>query len=217
MKPNMKVIFDSDCPFHSDLIQSENEHLKSTSVLYTISLIVLVIATVIAAISYYHVANRPPLTLSYPMDPEGRIVKIEPVEQPYPLSSIVKFAAKTTMSSLHLSFTDYTDRLFELSSKFSSKGYQDFQASLTNQNWISKLVDENLTMWAEITMAPKVVRQGVLSNGAHFTDLAFTIKLFLGGGNLSFKPTPLNVEVRVVRSVENLDGLKVYRLLLSEI
>lgn len=216
MKANMKVIYDSDCPYHSDLIRVESEHLKSTSVLYTISLLALVIATIVAAISYYHVANRPPLTLSYPMDPDGRIVKIEPVEQPYPLSSIVKFAAKTTMASLHLSFTDHTDRLFELSSKFSVKGFQEFQENLNSRNWTSKIVDEKLTMWAEITTAPKVILQGTLGNGAHFTDLAFTIKLNLGGGKTSFKPTPLKVDVRVVRSEDNLDGLKIYRMLLSE-
>jgi hypothetical protein len=217
MKPNMKVLYDQDCPFHSDLIKGENDHLKSTSVLFTMSLFALVISTTIAAISYYHVANRPPLTLSYPMDSEGRIVKIESIDQPYPLTSIVKFGAKTTMSALHLSFTDYTDRLFEISSKFSPKGFEEYQTNLVNQNWLSKITDDNLTMWSEITKAPKVIAQGTLSSGAHYTDLVFTVKLYLGGGKMMFKPTPLKVDVRIVRSEENLDGLKIYRLLLSEI
>ncbi|MFT7006674.1 MAG: hypothetical protein ACJAXJ_001182 [Colwellia sp.] len=217
MKPNMKVIYDEDCPFHSDITNGENVHLKSTAVLHTISILALVFATTVAAISYYFVANRPPLTLSYPMDAEGRIVKIEPVDQPYPLTSIVKFGVKNTISALHLSFTDYTDRLFEMSSKFSPKGFQEFQENLIKQSWLSKIIDENLTMWAEITKAPKVLGQGTLSSGAHYTDLVFTVKLFLGGGELMFKPTPLKVDVRIVRSDKNLDGLKIYRLLLSEI
>jgi hypothetical protein len=217
MKPNLKYIYAEDAPYHSDLVNGENEHLKKTAVLFTIVLLVLVVATTIAAISYYHVANRPLLTLSYPMDEEGRIVKIESVDQPYPLTSIIKFGAKTTMSALHLSFTDYTDRLFEISSKFSPVGFEEFQANLVSQSWLSKITDDNLTMWSEITQAPKVIKQGTLSSGAHFTDLEFTIKLFLGGGEFMFKPTPLKVDVRIVRSVENLDGLKIYRLLLSEI
>jgi hypothetical protein len=217
MKPNMKYIYAEDVPFHSDLTRGENEHLKSTSVMFTMALLALVVATTVAAISYYYVVNRPPLTLSYPMDAEGRIVKIESIDQPYPLTSIIKFGAKTTMSALHLSFTDYEDRLFELSSKFSPTGFEEFQENLVEQNWLSKITDDNLTMWSEITQAPKVLAQGTLSSGAHFTDLSFTIKLFLGGGNLMFKPTPLKVDVRVVRSEENLDGLKIFRLLLSEI
>lgn len=217
MKPNMKKIFAEDAPYHSDLVTNENDHLKKLHVFFTISLLALVIATTIAAISYYFVVNRPPLTLSYPMDEQGRIVKIEPVEQPYPLTSIVKFGAKTTMSALHLSFTDFTDRLLELSSKFSARGFDEFQNNLVNQSWLSKITDDNLTMWAEITQAPKVVEQGTLSSGAHYTDLVFTVKLFLGGGKLMFKPTPLQVDIRIARSTENLDGLKIYRLLLSEI
>lgn len=217
MKPNLKVIYDEDCPFHSDLTREENVHLKSTSVFQTISILALVFATTIASISYYFVANRPPLTLSYPMDEEGRIVKIEPVDQPYPLTSIIKFGVKTTKSALHLSFTDYTDRLFEMSSKFSPKGFEEFQDNLIKQSWLSKITDENLTMWAEITQAPKVLGQGTMSSGARYTDLVFTVKLYLGGGKKMFKPTPLKVDVRIVRSSENLDGLKIYRLLLSEI
>jgi hypothetical protein len=217
MKPNMKVIYDQDCPYHSDLVHGESEYLKSTSVLFTMSLLALVLATVIAAIAFYQVATRPPLTLSYPMDEQGRIVKIESVDQPYPLTSVIKFGAKTTMSALHLSFTDYTDRLFEISSKFSPTGFEEFQKNLVMKNWLSKITDENLTMWAEITQAPKVIQQGVLSSGAHYTDLEFTIKLFLGGGEKMFKPTALRVDVRIVRSEENLDGLKIFRLLLSEL
>lgn len=217
MKPNMKKLYAEDVPFHADLITNENEHLKKTAVLFTVVLLVLVVATTVAAISYYHVANRPLLTLSYPMSEDGKIVQIESIDQPYPLTSIIKFGAKTTMSALHLSFTDYTDRLFEISSRFSPTGFEEFQANLVNQNWLSKITDDNLTMWSEITQAPKVISQGTLSTGAHYTDLEFTIKLFLGGGQLMFKPTPLKVDVRIVRSVENLDGLKVYRLLLSEI
>lgn len=217
MKPNMKVIYDEDCPFHSNLVNDENAHLKRTSVFHTISILALVFATTVTAISYYFVINRPPLTLSYPMDEEGRIVKIEPVDQPYPLTSIIKFGVKTTMSALHLSFTDYTKRLFEISTKFSPKGFEEFQENLILQSWLSKITDENLTMWTEITQAPKVLEQGTMGSGAHYTDLVFTVKLYLGGGKMMFKPTPLKVDVRIVRSAKNLDGLKIYRLLLSEI
>ena len=70
-------------------------------------------------------------------------------------------------------------------------------------------------MWVELKTAPKFVKKGL--EGGHFEyDAEFQVDLFIGGGNETFQPTRLKVEVKVIRTLESIEGLKIKRFLISE-
>lgn len=215
LNANNKRIYGEGAPFSSDLIVDENFHLKRFSAFLSVIVLVLVTGIIIIAVAFSVVTNRPPLSLSYAVDSNGVIVELEPVSQPYSPAEIIGFTSKTVESALHLSFTDYKDHLLNVSTKFTDKGFEDYQTQLIQKSWLSKITDDNLTMWSEILNAPKILSAGPV-DGVYEYELAFDINLFLGGGEKIYAPTKISVEVKVVRSRNNLDGLKIKRLLMAE-
>ncbi|MDI4652595.1 MULTISPECIES: DotI/IcmL family type IV secretion protein [Pseudoalteromonas] len=215
LKPNYKRIYTEGCPHSSDVIVEENIHLKRFGIFVSSILLALIIALVIVVISFAVVTNRPPTALSYAMDDQGRVVQIEPIDQPYSQGRVIRFTTKTVEEAMHISFTDYQDHFLAMSTKFTVEGFNAYQKELVDKGWIEKITNDNLVMWIEIRQAPKFLSAGN-GNGRYFYELAFDIDLFIGGGNKTFKPNRLNVRVLVVRTEDNLDGLKIQRILIGE-
>lgn len=216
LQPSNKRIYDADCPFSSDIIVEEVAHLRRFNVVVSSFLIITIIALVIVVIAFSIVTSRPPTALSYAADEQGRVVQIEPVNQPYSQGRVTRFTTKTVKRAMHISFTDYKDHFLNLSSKFTADGFNSYQKELVDKGWMEKIIADNLVMWIEIRQAPKFLSTGE-ANGLYYYELSFDIDLFIGGGNKTYKPTRLNVRVLVVRTEDNLDGLKVQRLLIGEV
>jgi hypothetical protein len=215
LNSSMNKIYDKDAPFSSDIIANETINLKRTLSFISVLLIFTISAVTIVAISLAFVTNRPPITLSYTSDEYGRVVEIKPVEQPYSVGRITGFATETVMSSLHLSFTDYEDHLLGLAKRFTPDGFKAFQQGLVDKDWISKIENDNLTMWIEVRTAPKYLEKGLVG-GVYEYELVFDVDLFIGGGDKTYNPTRLQVNLIVIRTTSNLDGLIIKRILLLE-
>lgn len=216
VKPNMKRIYEDGCPHSSDIIVDNHTHLKRMNTALTMIVISILIMLGVLAVSFAYVATRPSTALSYSMDSEGRVIQIEPVSQPYSQARVIGFATETVKDSLHISFTDYQDHFLALSSKFTTEGFSSYQKELVDKGWVEKITNDNLVMWVEIKQAPKFLNSGT-GNGRYFYELTFDIDLYLGGGDRAYKPTRLNVRVLIVRTEDNLDGLKIQRLLIGEV
>ncbi|MBE0420532.1 DotI/IcmL/TraM family protein [Pseudoalteromonas nigrifaciens] len=216
IKPSNKRVYEEDCPFSSDIIVEETLHLRRFNVFVSTFVLAVLLALMVTIIAFAIVTSRPPTALSYAMDEQGRVVQIEPVSIPYSQGRVTRFATKTVERAMHISFTDYQDHFLELSSKFTVDGFNSYQKELVDKGWIGKIVSDNLVMWIEIRQAPKFINTGE-SNGMYFYELKFDIDLFIGGGDKTYKPTRLNVQVLVVRTEDNLDGLKVQRILIGEV
>lgn len=215
MKPNNKRIYDEDCPYSSDIIVDEQLHLKRINIFLSSLLITVIVGLVIIVIAFSIVTGRPPTALSYAMDENGRVVQIEPVSQPYSQGRVTRFTTKTVKRAMHISFTDYQDHFLNLAPKFTADGFNSYQSELVDKGWLDKIVNDNLVMWIEVRQAPKFLSSGT-ANGVYYYELKFDIDLFIGGGEKSYKPTRLNVQVLVVRTEDNLDGMKIQRLLIGE-
>lgn len=216
LKPDNKRVYEEGCPYSSDIIVEDAIHLRRFNVFVSAFLVAVLIAFVTVVIAFAYVTSRPPTALSYGMDSEGRVVQLEPVSIPYSQGRVTRFTTKTVRRAMHISFTDYKDHFLELSEKFTVDGFNSYQSELMDKGWIDKIVADNLVMWIEIRQAPKFINTGE-SNGMYFYELQFDIDLFIGGGNKTYKPTRLNVRVLVVRTEDNLDGLKIQRILIGEV
>ena len=211
-----KRIYEAGAPFSSDIIVNENEHLRFVVKVFSSISVLIIFAVMVLAVALAFISNRPPITLSYTTDENGKVVQIEPVEQPYSLGRISRFISKSTERALHLSFTDYEDHLASLEKLFTRKGYGEYQELLIKNGWIDLIDQDNLTMWVELKTAPKFVKKGL--EGSHFEyDAEFQVDLFIGGGKESFQPTRLKVEVKIMRTLDSIEGLKIKRFLISEI
>ena len=100
-----KRIYEAGAPFSSDIIVNENEHLRFVVKVFSSISVLIIFAIMVLAVALAFISNRPPITLSYTTDEHGKVVQIEPVEQPYSLGRISRFISKSTERSLHLSFT----------------------------------------------------------------------------------------------------------------
>ena len=216
LKPNLKRVYDEGCPFSSDVIVDENLHLKRFSILVSSMVLILIVVIVVLVIAFSVVTSRPPTALSYAMDDVGRVIQIEPVNQPYSPARVTGFTTKTIKKAMHISFTDYQDHFLNLASKFTVEGFNSYQKELIDKGWMNKIISDNLVMWIEIRQAPKFLSTGE-SNGLYYYELSFDVDLFIGGGNKTFKPTRLNVRALIIRTQDNLDGMKIQRLLIGEV
>jgi len=215
LTPSIKRIYEKNAPFSSDIIANESINLKRTLSFVSVLLLIVITATFFMAIALAIVTNRPPITLSYASDEHGRVVEIKAVDQPYSVGRITGFSTETVESVLHLSFTDYKDHLLSQAKTFTKSGFEEYQKGLVDKDWIRKIEEDNLTMWAEVRTAPKYLSKGLVK-GVYEYEMSFDIDLYLGGGDKVYKPTRLNVNLIVIRTKSNLDGLKIKRLLLSE-
>ncbi|MBL0710763.1 MAG: DotI/IcmL family type IV secretion protein [Colwellia sp.] len=216
IKPSNKRVYEEGCPYSSDIIVEETIHLKRFNVFVSVFLLSVLAALVIVIIAFSIVTSRPPTALSYAMDEQGRVFQIEPVSVPYSQGRVTRFATETVQKAMHISFTDYQDHFLGLSPKFTPDGFNSYQSELVEKGWIDEIVSDNLVMWIEIRQAPKFIGSGE-ANGMYFYELKFDVDLFIGGGEKVYKPTRLNVQVLVVRTDDNLDGLKIQRLLIGEV
>jgi len=215
LNPSIKRMYDNDVPFSSDIIANETVNLKRTLAFLSVLVLMVITATTVVVIALAVVTNRPPITLSYASDEQGRVVEIMDVDQPYSIGRISGFSTETVESALHLSFTDYRDHLLSEAKKFTKAGFKDFQKGLVEKDWIRKIEEDNLTMWAEVRTAPKYLSKDLVS-GVYEYELSFDIDLFLGGGEQIYNPTRLHVNLIVIRTKSNIDGLKIKRILFSE-
>lgn len=215
LKPSNKRIYDEDCPFSSDITVDQTINLQRFNIFISVITVAILIALIVVIIAFSIVASRPPTALSYAMDEQGRVIKIEPISQPYAQGRVTRFTTKTVKRAMHISFTDYKDHFLNLSTKFTVDGFNSYQTELVDKGWMDKIIDDNLVMWIEIRQAPKYLSSGE-ANGFYYYELSFDIDLFIGGGDKTYKPTRLNVQALVVRTEDNLDGLKIQRLLIGE-
>jgi hypothetical protein len=214
-KPNLVRIYDEGCPHSSDIIYDENLHLRRFNVFVVILMLFIVAALVFMSISFFIASNRPSTALSFTMDDVGRVVEIEPTSQPYSPARVTAFTTKNVKDALHISFTDYADHFLSIAKRFTAKGFQSYQKELVDKGWMNKILTDNLTMWVEIRQAPKFTDSG-LSGDTYYYQMTFDVDMFLGGGDKVYSPVRLNVSALVVRTKDNLDGLKIQRLLIGE-
>ncbi len=180
----------------------------------------LFVAACAAAVSMAlaYVATRPPETLSYLMDEDGRVVKLEAVRNPSLTETEVLNWAAAKIRAIHtLTFTDYVDHVQSLRADFTERAYLEYQKALLASKSLEKVKADRLAMWAEPLEAPKIVSAKVV-NGRFTWVVEMKIKQVMGGGEYVSNGTELVATMVIERTsrARNLSGVVIAKYLAKE-
>lgn len=215
--PHKNVSVKQDLPYPSQLILERNQFLRWVSKTSFFLALGLGFAVVVLAIAIYIVSNRPPITLSYALDQDNRIVELKPINEPAVADTDVLFFAGKRVQQFHLiTFTNYIDHVLSLEKYFVNKrAFDNFQTNLISSRTIERIKENRLASWAEPLAAPKITSFNGSSNTWVVT---FPMRWYLGGGEFTTTGTTFNVTMHIQRvpRTQNLSGLAVAKYLLVQ-
>lgn len=215
--PDKSVLLSENLPYPSQLILERNQFLRWVSKASFLLALGLGFAVMVLAIAIYIVSNRPPITLSYALDQDNRIVALQPINEPSVTDTDVLFFAGKRVQQFHLiTFTNYIDHVLSLEKYFVNKrAFDNFQRNLISSRTIERIKENRLASWAEPLQAPQISRFDPSSNTWIVT---FPIRWYLGGGEFTTTGTTFNVTMHITRvpRTQNLSGLAVAKYLLVQ-
>lgn len=216
-KSQESVTLSESLPYPSQLILERNQFLRWVSKASFLLALGLGFAVIVLAIAIYIVSNRPPITLSYALDQDNRIVALQPIDEPSVTDTDVLFFAGKRVQQFHLiTFTNYIDHVLSLEKYFINKrAFDNFQNSLISSRTIERIKENRLASWAEPLQAPQISRYDPSSNTWIVT---FPMRWYLGGGEFTTTGTTFNVTMHIKRvpRTQNLNGLAVAKYLLVQ-
>lgn len=206
-------------PSSSHVVLDNKEWYRSFAKL---SLFALLFSTVCAAsvsFALAYVMTRPPETLSYLMDEDGRVVKLESIRKPSLTNTEVSNWAADKILKIHsLTFTDYDDHIQSLRADFTTTAFNEYQKALKSSKSLEKILDDRLVMWAEPKEAPKII--SAKESGGKFTWVVeMKITQYVGGGEYIANGTEMIATVVIERTsrTRNLSGVLISKYLAKEI
>jgi intracellular multiplication protein IcmL len=215
--PDNKLFIQDDLPYPSHVILQRNQFLRWIAKISFFLALGLGFAVVVLAVAIYIVSNRPPITLSYALDQDNRIVELQPISEPSVTDSDVIYFAGRRMQQFHLiTFTNYIDHVLSLEQHFVNKrAFDNFQTNLISSRTIERIRTNQLASWAEPLQAPQITSFDPSSNTWVVT---FPIRWYLGGGDFATSGTTfeLTMHIQRVSRSQNLSGLGIAKYLLVQ-
>lgn len=195
-----KAIVSEGVPYAGGGVLNNNLWYRRISYGLILLLVLMVVAISALAWSLSNVAMREPLTLTYSIDSQGNIVELEPIDRPGVTDAkAASWAVNSAINIQALSFYDYEDHIASLKSTFTPKGHTNYVNALRSSAMFRRVVDNNLTSWAEPVTAP-IVTFSDLNEGVYTWRVEFDMRLFIGGGNIKTQPTLVKVTAIVKRT-----------------
>lgn len=205
-------------PSSSQVVLEAKEWYQNFAKLSLFALVCVSVCAAMAAISLVVVTSRPPTTLSYLMDEDGRVVRLESIRNPsLTEAEVLNWAAKRIKDIHTLTFTDYIDHVQSLRDDFTDEAYENYQRALLDSKSLQKIKEGRLMMWAKPLTAPKITESKVV-NGKYTWVIEMELEQFMGGGNFVTSGTRIK-GIMVVERVDrgrNLAGVVVSKYLSKE-
>ncbi len=140
---------------------------------------------------------------------DGRIMPIEPVNEPYFADDqVITWTAKTAREVMQMDYLNYRTHLDGVNSRFTLTGRTDFHSALKESRLIEAIEEKKLVSQLRIEGAPQVLKKGVGKNGTYSWYLSMPISIVYDGQDA---PQPvrgvLQVRVDRVNFLEIPDGI----------
>ncbi|MBI3418531.1 MAG: DotI/IcmL/TraM family protein [Proteobacteria bacterium] len=140
---------------------------------------------------------------------DGRIMPIEPVDEPYFADDqVITWTAKTAREVMQMDYLNYRTHLDEVNPRFTQTGRLDFQNALKDSRLIEAIEEKKLVSQLKIEGAPQVLKKGIGKNGTYSWYLSMPISIVYDGQDA---PQPvrgvLQVRVDRVNFLEIPDGI----------
>lgn len=217
-KTPISQIENLDVPSSAHIVMNSAEWYQKFAMLSLYSIIPVSIAAAFVTIALVVVLNRPPETLSYLMDEDGRVVQLLPVSSPTLTETEVLNWAATKIEALHnISFTDYKQHVYSLRQDFSPNAFLEYQRSLKASKGIEKIKTDRLNMYIKPIDAPRILQSGV-SGGVYTWIIEMKVRQFFAGGEYQSAGTDLVSTIRIERAsrIRNLSGVIITKYLAKE-
>jgi intracellular multiplication protein IcmL len=141
---------------------------------------------------------------------DGRIINLVPLEEPYLTNAqVINWAAATAQNVMRLGYHDYRERLQQVSSNFTTTGWDSFNKALKDANFLDAIQARKLVVTLDINAAPEIQSAGV-RNGVYtwYVQFPVTIK-FDGDAPPQQIATTLRLQIVRVSTLQNPDGVSI--------
>lgn len=205
-------------PSSAQVVLEASEWYRNFAKLTLFALVGVSICAAVIAVTLGIVTSRPPLTLSYLMDGDGRVVRMESIRNPsLTEAEVLNWAAKRIKAIHTLTFTDYVDHIQSLRDDFTPEAYDNYQYALLNSKNLEKVKRDRLMMWAEPKSAPRITEAKVV-NGKFTWVIEMNLDQYMGGGKFVTSATPIKgiMVVERVSRARNLSGVVISKYLAKE-
>lgn len=205
-------------PSSAHVVLEAKEWYRGFAKLALYALVGVAFCAAMISIALAAVTSRPPETLSYLMDRDGRVVQLQSERRPtLTETQVLNWAAKR-MKAIHtLTFTDYVDHVQSLRGDFTPEAFDNYQRALLASKNLEKVKNERLVMWAEPISAPRITQAKVI-NGKYTWVIEMHINQYMGGGEFVSSATPIKGIMVVERTsrARNLAGIVISKYLAKE-
>lgn len=124
----------------------------------------LILLVIIETIAIIGMVNEPVQVQYFATDPQGRIVKLQPLSQPViSQEAVLSWANQAIVSAYTYNFVSYRSQLQKLSDYFTPDGWKQFQDALTKTRNLQTVIAQQLVATAVATGAPVIEDQQVIS------------------------------------------------------
>jgi intracellular multiplication protein IcmL len=130
---------------------------------------------------------------------DGRIMPIQPVNDPYfEDDQVITWVARTSREVMQMDYLNYRTHLDEVKMRFTVTGRTDFLNALKESRLIEAIEQKKLVSQLRIEGAPQVLKKGVGRNGTYSWYLSMPISILYDGQDA---PQPVRgiLQVRVDR------------------
>ncbi|MDE1901916.1 MAG: type IVB secretion system apparatus protein IcmL/DotI [Alphaproteobacteria bacterium] len=168
-----------------------------------------VIALLIASIVGM-VLTMKPRPVYFATTSDGRIINIVPLDQPYVSNAqLIAWAAGTAQNVMRFDYDDYRARLQQVSSGFTTTGWDSFNKALKDANFIDAIEARKLVVSMSINAAPEI-QSAFVHNGVYTWYVQFPVTITFDGDQ---PPQPINaiLHLQIVRvsTLQNPDGISI--------
>jgi intracellular multiplication protein IcmL len=141
---------------------------------------------------------------------DGRIINIVPLSEPYlSPAQVTAWAAATAQNVMRFGYHDYRERLQQISSNFTSTGWDSFNKALKEANFIDAIQTRKLVVTMDINGAPEI-QSNFERNGVYTWIVEFPVTIKFDG---NLPPQPINTTLRLqivrVSTLQNPDGISI--------
>jgi intracellular multiplication protein IcmL len=170
------------------------------------SLVIVVLAAGLAAL-LMSIENK---HIYFATTSDGRIINIVPLDQPYKTNAeVIAWGAGTSQKVMTFGYHDYRARLQEVSSEFTTVGWDSFLKALKEANIIEAMDAHKLVVTMDIDAAPEI-KQAFIKDGVYTWYLQFPITIkFDGDQPPGAIHTMLLLQVVRVSTLQNPDGISI--------
>lgn len=141
---------------------------------------------------------------------DGRIINIVPLNEPYlTQAQVIAWTASTAQNVMRFGYHDFRDRLQQVSSSFTSTGWDSFNKALKEANFIDAIQARKLVVTMDINAAPEI-QSAFVRNGVYTWYVQFPVTIKFDGDQ---PPQPVSTTLRLqivrVSTLQNPDGISI--------